>query len=574
MFECGGNKTFKNLEQCHEIQGEFKRKPIYITNSSNNDEEKTINKNNKNLNEKLYDDDESELNIIIYNSDEFYHDKMNNKEKNKENFKHNDIKSEKRIINESSENNKKEKDINVNNSTNNKNINENIDNFMKFMKKDNLVNNLKNKSGIRLIHNNSESNIKRKINPNKNNKKDLNVSKNKFKPKESKNNLKQSSDKYFNNLFINKKYRQLNYAQYNNINLDKIICETENNKKKNRNGKIQKQIIKRNKSHQIFPILPKSAKFTNSKLRKSSKLKKGNYVFRPKMKPKNFLHKDNNFIIDYFGNETKRKTNLTSASGNSSPKLPTNKYFKRNDEELVNKYFSNENTITKKYHLSKLSQEKKSQNYFGSLIKAKNNNLDLNIFHLEFQRRHHSNNETNNFKINEDKKDKDTNKIILKLKILFKGTQINHNLLNSAVNDEFILNYNMLSKLSNKAIIYDGNIYKVSNSKNGESKFILNYFQITKKYFSCYNNVQSLLMINWKPLEEFEIKYIKNIEIVDLNLLKKKNDNKIKFSFVVNLVENINFFIFATDNADLGMNIINILNLIKKFFDEGKDLFK
>ena len=572
MFECGGSKTFKNLEQCHEIQGEFKRKPLYYINSSNNDGENTM--NNKNNNNIIDEEDESELNIIIYNNDEFCHDKRNNKGNNEENFK-----EDKRKINESSENNKKEKDIslgNINNLTNNKNINENIDNFMKFIKKDNLAINLKNKSGIKLIHNNSESNIKRKINQNKNNKKDLYDSKNKFKPKESKNNIKQSGDKYFNNLFINKKYRQLNYAEYNNINLDKIICETENIKKKNQNGKIQKQIIKRNKSHQIFPALPKSAKFTNSKFIKSLKAKKANYVFCPKIKPKNILHKENNLIIDSFANEPKRKTNLTSASGSNSPKLTTNKYIKRNDEDLTNKYFSNENTITKKYHLSKLSPEKKSQYYFDSLIKPKNNNLDLNIFHMKFQRRHHSNNETNNFKINDVQKDKDkdTNKIILKLKILFKGTQINHNLLNSAVNDEFILNYNMLSKLSDKAIIYDGNIYKVSNANNGETKFILNYFQITKKYFSYYNNVQSLLMINAKPLEEFEIKYIKNIEIVDLNLLKKNKDNKIKFSFVINLVENINFFIFATDNVDLGMNIINILNLIKKFFDEGKDLFK
>jgi hypothetical protein len=270
-------------------------------------------------------------------------------------------------------------------------------------------------------------------------------------------------------------------------------------------------------------------------------------------------------------NEPKRKTNLTSASGNNSHKLETNKYFKRNDE-LFNKYFSNENTLTKKYHLSKLSHENKNQHYFDSLKKAKDNNLDLNIFNLKFQRRHYSNNDANNFKINDI--EKDNNKIILKLKILFKGTQISHSLLNNAVNDVFILNYNMLSKLSNKAILYDGNIYKVTNSKNGESKFILKYFQITKKIFSYYNNVQSLLNINSKPLEQFEIKYIKNIEIIDLNLLKKKNDNKIKFSFVINLVENINFFIFATDNVDLGMNIINILNLIKKFFDEGKDLFK
>ena len=177
------------------------------------------------------------------------------------------------------------------------------------------------------------------------------------------------------------------------------------------------------------------------------------------------------------------------------------------------------------------------------------------------------------------------NNDIIKLKIPFKGTQINHNLLNSSVKGIFTLNFNMLSNFSDKAILFDGNIYKVTKEENGISRLIFRYFQITKKKFSFYKNIHSLLMINNKPLEEFNIKsmrnieildlnlYIKsmrNIEILDLNLLKNKNEPKINFAFVINLIENINFFILATNDKNFGTNIINLLNLLKKYKDEFK----
>ena len=220
-----------------------------------------------------------------------------------------------------------------------------------------------------------------------------------------------------------------------------------------------------------------------------------------------------------------------------------------------------------------------SKNRIGEDCIPSQNIFDSNI-NLINNRRHHSNNVTNKIKlINDEKKDSlfdiNTNKDILKIKIPFKGTQINHNLLNSSVNDVFILNYNMLSKFSDKNILYDGNIYKVVNSKNDESKFVLRYFQITKKNFKYFNNIHSVLMSNETPLEEFDIKYIRDIEIIDIKLLiKNKTETKIKFAFVINMVENINFYIFATDDIDAGMNVINILNLLKKFYDKEKDLFK
>ena len=593
ILECGGNKAFQNLEQCHEIQGEFKKKPLYYVKVPHIIEDNNINnrKNNRNdilLNEKFFDKD-SELNLIIYNNDEFGYDNTNyNINNNKKNLNLNN----KKKFNKSWEYKKKEKNIslgNINNSANNKD-NNNINNIIE---KDIKNFELKNKAGIRLIYNNSENNIKNKTNDKRIIKKFINNSK----INKSKENKKDEKHKILNNLFINKKYNQFNYIQNNN-NLYKIN-ETDRNKNKekmkttepnesNEKKKLNNS-IKRNKSHQVILNISNSENNLNSKFRKSLKEKKGNYIFRPKIKTKNPLYKNNNIINDYFGNESRRKTNLTSE--NTSPKLTNEKFFKRNENEIINHYkkHSSNNTHRNKYTINKFLLKNNSENFINALLNSKNrigedcipsqNIFDSNI-NLINNRRHHSNNVTNKIKlINDEKKDSlfdiNTNKDILKIKIPFKGTQINHNLLNSSVNDIFILNYNMLSKFSDKNILYDGNIYKVVNSKNDESKFVLRYFQITKKNFKYFNNIHSVLMSNETPLEEFDIKYIRDIEIIDIKLLiKNKTETKIKFAFVINMVENINFYIFATDDIDAGMNVINILNLLKKFYDKEKDLFK
>ena len=339
--------------------------------------------------------------------------------------------------------------------------------------------------------------------------------------------------------------------------------------------------IKRNKSQQIKNSFSKSENNINSKFRFSLKKNKGNYAFNRRTKPK--LQGDNNKATPC-ENESRRITYLTSE--NKSPKSTNDNYFISNEEDIFNN----------------LNKDSKANNTFGKLKNKNNNfykfiphnidenrNLELlaekNIFGLSeynfnLKRRHHSDNIIINYKKEKDENNsilklKD-NKDIIKVKILFKGTQINKTLLNNSVNNIFILNYNLLSKISYNSILYDGNIYKVTNTKKGESKLIMRYFQITKLYFRYFNNVQSLLLPNNKPLDFFEIKKIKSIVIIVILLLKNKNKNeqKIKFAFVVNLIENINFFIFATNDRELGMNVINILNLIKKYFDDGKDLFK
>ena len=590
ILECGGSKTFQNLEQCHEIQGEFKKIPLYYLKNNFNNEER----NKKNKNNNIYDgkikDPENELNLIIYNSDEFHQDKSNSKNIEKEDYTYkimDSIKLKKAKLSKSFDKDKiREKNKNPIKSNNIFDIKDskefkNFDNKLK--NKDQIKDKQKNVIKRRLIYNYSENNIKSRINWNNKKKKDI---------IENKINSNQNQNKIINNIYKCEKNKKINYVKYNNINQDKFFNEKKLNENDNMCELISKKIenklkkrndnsIKRNKSQQIKNSFSKSENNINSKFRFSLKKNKGNYAFNRRTKPK--LQGDNNKATPC-ENESRRITYLTSE--NKSPKSTNDNYFISNEEDIFNN----------------LNKDSKANNTFGKL-KNKNNNFykfiphnidenrnlellaeknifDLSEYNFNINRRHHSDNIIINYKKEKDENNsilklKD-NKDIIKVKILFKGTQINKTLLNNSVNNIFILNYNLLSKISFNSILYDGNIYKVTNTKKGESKLFMRYFQITKLYFKYFNSVQSLLLPNNKPLDFFEIKKIKNIEIIDINLLKNKNknDQKIKFAFVVNLIENINFFIFATNDRELGMNVINILNLIKKYFDDGKDLFK
>ena len=150
ILECRGNKTFQNLEQCHEIQGEYKKILLNKINSTTYYEKKSV-KNT--FNEILYNinKQDSDLNIIINNSDEFCNEISNVKEdssyikqknlgiypsKNSDNYKNSvfkakitdSIKLKKMKQNNSSDkkNNKNENYIDINFEKNKNKINEEI----------------------------------------------------------------------------------------------------------------------------------------------------------------------------------------------------------------------------------------------------------------------------------------------------------------------------------------------------------------------------------------------------------------------------------------------------------------
>ena len=595
MLECGGSKTFQNLEQCHEIEGEFKKIPFYYINPPFSWVDTSINNKHNYIDKQKIDDKESELNIIIYNNDEFCCNTMNNKDiklidldKNKKENSNpkiiNNVIFERNKLNKPyNKNHKKlksrsfgELDINL---MNKKSIKKNRDSNIRLNKKDKMNSEFNSKEGKTLIYNNSEKIIKRKLNDNKNIKNNINDIKNiddKFKTNENKNNTKPNLTTNINNFFKDKKYKKINYAELTNFNPDKLIYDSLKRKEKlkalkkgqeenkiTEKCKKEKFRTKRNESHRTMSTFLKSENMTNSKIIESLRGNKKNYNFRPKIKPRLVLYRGDINTFDSYRKVQNRKTNLTS--GSNSPKFSGDVSLERNKEKTLNYKNSSNYILNRKYNMNKFFPRNNSDDYIKPLGQLQLNETDLN-----FVSKHYSNNIINKYKINHTENEILNNNDIIKLKIPFKGTQINHNLLNSSVKGIFTLNFNMLSNFSDKAILFDGNIYKVTKEENGISRLIFRYFQITKKKFKFYKNIYSLLTINNKPLEEFDIKCMRNIEILDLNLLKNKNEPKINFAFVINLIENINFFILATNDKNFGMNIINLLNLLKKYKDEFK----
>ena len=595
MLECGGSKTFQNLEQCHEIEGEFKKIPFYYINPPFSLVDTSINNKQNYIDKQKIDDKESELNIIIYNNDEFCYNTMNNKDiklidldKNKKENSNpkiiNNVIFERNKLNKPyDKNHKKLKSRSFgeldNNLMNKKSIKKNRDSNIRLNKKDKMNSEFNSKEGKTLIYNNSEKIIKRKLNDNKNIKNNINDIKNiddKFKTNENKNNTKPNLTTNINNFFKDKKYKKINYAELTNFNPDKLIYDSLKRKEKlkalkkgQEENKIKEKCkkekfrIKRNESHRTMSTFLKSENITNSKIIESLQGNKKKFNFRPKIKPRLVLYRGDINTFDSYRNVQSRKTNLTS--GSNSPKFSGDVSLERNKEKTLNYKNSSNYILNRKYNMNKFFPRNNSDDYIKPLGQLQLNDTDLN-----FVSKHYSNNIINKYKINHTENEILNNNDIIKLKIPFKGTQINHNLLNISVNGIFKLNYNMLSNFSDKAILFDGNIYKVTKEENGISRLIFRYFQITKKEFRFYKNVYSLLTINNKPLEEFNIKSMRNIEILDLNLLKNKNEPKINFAFVINLIENINFFILATNDKNFGTNIINLLNLLKKYKDEFK----
>jgi hypothetical protein len=119
-------------------------------------------------------------------------------------------------------------------------------------------------------------------------------------------------------------------------------------------------------------------------------------------------------------------------------------------------------------------------------------------------------------------------------------------------------------------IIYDGEIYKIQKNKTNIFQLINRYFQITKNSFKYFSNVYSSQVYNNKPLLQFDIRQISNIEILNIDSLELNEKYSDYFCFIIKLINNDDIFAFATTNKENGENIIKILNLLRKYYkDKG-----
>ena len=135
--------------------------------------------------------------------------------------------------------------------------------------------------------------------------------------------------------------------------------------------------------------------------------------------------------------------------------------------------------------------------------------------------------------------------------------------------NKVILNYNKLSKFKKTTILYDGILYKVSDKKNNGFKLSKRYFQISINCFRYYNSFQKR---EEKPLVQFDIRHIKDLQIIENDfLIDYKIDNRdIEMVFCIYLNQNNDFFVFAVNNENLGKSIFDFLSLLKNYYEDKK----
>ena len=153
-----------------------------------------------------------------------------------------------------------------------------------------------------------------------------------------------------------------------------------------------------------------------------------------------------------------------------------------------------------------------------------------------------------------------------------KESFINKKLSESSVNNKIILNYNKLNNFNTSMILYDGILYKVIDKKNIGFKVTKRYFQITKNCFRYYNDIENAKNENEKALVQFDIRHIKDLEIVNPNIVKdiKIDEKDIEYVFCIYLYQNDDFFVFAVNNENYGKTVYNIVKLLINYYEDKK----
>ena len=247
----------------------------------------------------------------------------------------------------------------------------------------------------------------------------------------------------------------------------------------------------------------------------------------------------------YFNNSS---INQTSSNGiNSQNKYPKNKNLytvvsKRLKKKAKPKVSQNKNSKIKENLISKFDIKKEIEN------EEKNNN---NILYHKYR------DIIEIFLPNNFNKESVTNNKIYTI--------------SETNNNKGILNYNKLNNLKTSIILYDGILHKVTDKKIKGFKLSKRYFQITKNCFRYYNSLENVQKEE-KPLVQFDIRHIKDLQIIENDFLGEyKIDNKdIEMVFCIYLNQNNDFFVFAVNNENFGKSVFNVLNLLKNYYEDKK----
>ena len=572
-------KTKKKLNTNNKVNSSYLNNTSKIK-TNNVDEDKNKKYVNNTLNEK------NEINKIknkpkyIFNrkgmkkveTNDVPQNKAKDKDKNNENNINN--KNRKSFMNSS---------INkINNSINN-NFNNKTFNFTK-NKNNKIINNRKNSNICNVSKNNNNKNIISKNMNMTTGQNESKLTKNKSNKSKRPLNLKQrklKKNNSYQNLISNPQTDSTAISKYNR-NLEIIKS----------NPFLTKNIYNRKIKNQI-PLYRRPSpddrfKSRNSKSKGQSPRGRKNLQ---KKSPRSISgHKNYNFREELWNNFYK-DSSVSSSKNKNNKCISINKHFPHSRSEnnlAVNSILSSQNSesnnnITSFYGKNNSILNNSNQGYNPLYNKSMNcvdtliNNIyKKNIVSDEKNDKLNNCKRIKNYSLSFKPRKKSYSDVVdfIRVMIPFEGSQIYPNLINNSSNNVFTLSYNNLNKFNDNSILYDGNLYKVVNTNNGKTKLVLRYFQITKKCFKYYKNIYSQLIYNENPLVQFDLRQIEDIDTININLINNLVEQKIEFCFSINLINNTDFFVFATKDKLFGECVFNVLKLIKKYYKDEKYLYE
>ena len=284
------------------------------------------------------------------------------------------------------------------------------------------------------------------------------------------------------------------------------------------------------------------------------------------------INQNNEDEIIYMNNKIIKNKKLLNIYPNSDNENLKQKTIKKNLNNIDNnvEYYE-----TKSGHFHKVLSKKIYEEDFNEKIKNNINEVNFENFNINQTKNKliklenilkNKNNRSNSSK-RKNKNKKIILNNLLSNQIISKDNHIDKLIISKDKNTNNIeISYKILNSIDTSIIIYDGEIYKIQKNKINVFKLISRYFQITKNSFKYFSNAYSSQVYNDKPLLQFDIRQISNIEIIDITSLELKEKYSNYFCFIINLTNKNDIFVFATINKEYGENIIKILNLLRNYY--------
>lgn len=154
---------------------------------------------------------------------------------------------------------------------------------------------------------------------------------------------------------------------------------------------------------------------------------------------------------------------------------------------------------------------------------------------------------------------------------------IDNEIINNIIGNKYIFSYKKINNFDTEKILYDGALYKVidnmeNDNKDEDNKYKLlpRYFQITKNCFKYYNDMNEAINEKDKPLVQFDIRFIQNLDIIENNFLEKYtiNNKNVEIVFCIYIKQNNDFFVFAHNNKKIGKTVINIILFLIRYYED------